>query len=238
MRVGFAVLPFVVAFAHALPKNIASCGSGLWCPEKLDDKGDDMCKLNVTEDSEGNAVAVWKITQADKYLDKVLDDGIKGWTTHMFNDAGIKESYCGELNFNKCNVGDCSDYDPKEAFFIHQSISNLNSAFEKMHEDLQDKAIESLAKGVSDIVDTFGDVDTTSDVFSILIGATVAGSGLAGPAWKVGAPLTFLVGMLNIASGVYSSKDYEGELEDKLGKMFGDFSDSLKTATKALPGRL
>lgn len=122
-------------------------------------------------------------------------------------------------------------------------MANMYSAFTKVHEAIQDDGITNLASGTKKVVDVFGPPPPSDDSFiwSLLIGAFASATALAGPMWQVAAPLTGIVGALNVGAGVEGSQpetllDYERDLEVKLGEFYSGFQKNLEKTVGALFG--
>lgn len=241
MRFQSALVPLLAASAvDALPKNVVTLPP---VPTTLSLPEIDPCDREFNSGDAKDSAKVWEKVGGDKYLDQLLnndDEGPKDWSNRMFRDAGVGGSSggtsydCTRLGLESCGAtAKCDAYDKPQAFFVHVSITNLYSAFNRMHEALQDTAIFDLAKGIDDIIDTFTKFndDRQSDIIGMLIGAFVGGAALAGPFWKVGSPLTFVVGMLNLVNSM-GQPDYKGDLQHALGQMFKDYSDNLEAGVE------
>lgn len=192
----------------------------------------------------------WENSGAADFLDKFLTDtGVPDWTNHFFRDVfntpGGTPFDCVAPRTTQCGAArDCTAYDPHEAFFVHQSIATLYSQYNRVYEAMQDAAVEELGSGIQEIVDAFvappGD---SSYLFTILVGAFVSGAALAGPHWQVGAPLTGVVGALNLASGMYAASpkspmDYEKNLSKSLVDFYKGYRDTLdKTVGQIFGGK-
>lgn len=173
------LLPLLVASVYALPdkphhdkdkdkKNV--------CGEKLD---------GIGTNAAGN---IWSNYGSQIYLNEVVALEAKGWSNRLFHKAGMGGYDCSHLSLNTCGAPDrCHYYHDPEAYLIHTSIANLDSAFTWMHETLQDKKIYNLAKGTSDIEDAF-DIKSFGDgsvIISILIGVFVGATAEASSALEV-----------------------------------------------------
>lgn len=231
MRSQSAVLPLLLAASavNALPKNIEP---GIYIS---------ACNMTFNTGKAEDSTWVWQYTKADDYLNWLLEEddeqkGPKDWTNRLFRDNEVGGSNggtsfdCTRLGLDTCGRTEkCKEYDPPEAYLVHVSIANMYSAFNRMHEALQDTSIFNLAKGVDDIVDTFTSIksDRMPDVMGMLIGIFVGSAALAGPNWHAAFPLSFLVGALNLGNSMMGEPDYEGDLKHQLGEMFKEQSDKL-----------
>lgn len=241
------VLPFLVASASAIPfpEELSSFGKN-----EKNSKAVPICSQNFSTEGvvdkykKDYTNSKWQTTTAAFYLSQLTENGTKGWADKLFHDSGIgggptTSSYdCTRLSKDTCGpTVKCTDYSPNAAYFVHASMVNLNSFFTRMHEKLQDIGIWQLSGGIKEIRDTFGaPPKDMGGLFSILIGVFVLGAGLSGPVWKVGAPLTAGVGILNLAAGADADDENEPDLNDdlekKFGKLFSNYAAALESAVK------
>lgn len=185
-------------------------------PTEVYDDPDDICSLEWNEGDATIARDTWIKSGAQDFLyDFIEEHGEKDWVSNLFRETVGGGSQGGSTydctNFpteGSCTSPGhelCVEYDPPAMFFVHIAISNLYSSFVKLHEALQDSMIEDLATDIKEIVELYGPPPEEEDgMFALLIGAFVGAAALAGKTWQFAAPMTGMVSLTNIASGVSS----------------------------------
>lgn len=200
------------------------------------------CNLPFGDAEEGKDA--WKSSGAGDFLADYLEDhGVEGWA----NDF-LKDTVKGGLNgptFDCSNIQEisscslpqersCGTYDPAEAYFVHISIANLNSLFHTLYLTLIDQELDDFVSRATDIEDEFGNPDTEG-LFPMLIGSFVLGAAATGPFWVLGAPMTAMVAVLNLAAGVVESQgDVTESLEKTIEITYTRFRDSLEATAEAI----
>lgn len=220
--------------------------------DKPDLSTDEKCELPFNDGTIEAETDTWLDSGADRFLREFLEEnGVENWVDNLFRTTigGGKQggSTYDCNNFpaqNGCTSPGhelCVDYDPPEMFFVHMSISNLYSAFIRIHEELQDAMIVNLASEIKKIVDIFGPPPKEDPiVFSILIGVFAFAAAFAGPAWQLAGPATGAIGGMNMAAGTAASKaeddpiEFEGDLEESLGVFYDKYADVLEDTVGAI----
>ncbi|PGG96126.1 hypothetical protein AJ79_09723 [Helicocarpus griseus UAMH5409] len=196
----------------------ATCVSGLVArePKNAKQSPKDVCGIRSNKDNlnSKDLAHIWTKSGAAGFLKNFLKKhGTDEWTEKFFKKTvnGGKQSiatfncmaFPGGTTCTTPGNGECVKYKPPEAFYVHQQIASLWSAFDQIHEATQTTMVNALLADIQDAVDIFGPPKKKDDgLWALMIGAFVGGAGLAGPVWQVAAPLTAVVGALNIAAGM------------------------------------
>ena len=215
---------------------------------------EEKCELPFNEEDLAVVQDTWEKSGAGTFLyDFLTENGVEDWVGNLFQET-VGDGNQGGSTYDCTNFpaeGSCTspghqlclEYTPEEMFYVHLSIANLYSAFVTIHEDMQDSMITNLASEIKKVVEIFGPPPPDNPfIFALLIGAFVGAAALAGPVWMIGAPMTGIVGGLNIASGIQASEeeptpmDWENELESSLGDFYSGFSDTLESTIQAIFG--
>ncbi|KAK2763089.1 hypothetical protein FQN54_009723 [Arachnomyces sp. PD_36] len=215
---------------------------------------EEICALPFNDGDSGVIADTWENSGAASFLsDFLTENGVESWVDGIFQETVGNGEQGGSTydctNFpaeGKCTSPGhklCTEYDPVGMFFIHLSISNLYSSFVRIHEGMQDDMIINLASEIKKIVEVFGPPPPDDpSILTFLIGAFVLGAAMAGPAWTIGAPLTAVVGGLNIAAGAAAQDDqaepidFEHDLELSLGSFYSRYADILEDTVIAIFG--
>ncbi|KAE9373753.1 glycoside hydrolase family 71 protein [Stipitochalara longipes BDJ] len=129
----------------------------------------------------------WTASGAGTYLSTFLTKkGADGWLLNFFetvvncgDSPGGSTFDCHDIKASSCAVpNDCTTYCPPEAFFIHESVSNLFHVYQSFYQSITNQAVIQLSSTINNISDTFAPPDTSlAELFSIVGGVltTVAG---------------------------------------------------------------
>lgn len=214
-------------------------------PTTTKDSEPTECPLLPFENTE-EAASTWDESGADDYLSEYLEEhGVEGWADKILSDSIAGGSPGGQtFDCETIGSGSCSlpedraqdTYDPCEALYIQTSIANLNIAFDSILTEIDGDALEALGSTTKDVEEIFGD-SGTDGIWPILIGIFVGAAAAAGPVWQVGAPMTAVVGALNVAAGIEAAsgeEDVGDSLEEAVTNFYGGFRETLKNTASAL----
>lgn len=189
----------------------------------------------------------WEDSGTKEWIGKFIDDkGLDGWSGKLFRETmegknGARVN-CDVLDSTTCTGAEpCQTYDPVEGFYVHQSLHSLYSQFNRMHENMQDEAIDSLTKGIDEVLSVFGPPPEPNDwMYAIIIGSFVGAAAAAGPVWQVAAPMTAMVGVFNIAAGLAQKNkpetklDYADDLRNSFGEVYSSYRQALNDTVSAI----
>ncbi|KAF2198801.1 hypothetical protein GQ43DRAFT_443036 [Delitschia confertaspora ATCC 74209] len=238
------VVPLLFLSSHASP--LPGPEEGLLLPRA------GICGTEFTSGDAKKDADVWEKTGAAKYLEQFFSkNNVGNWTDTFFKQVvaggsqGSSTFDCGNFpTTGQCQspgTQACTSYKPNEAFFVHLAISNFYSAFYKLHEKLQDKAIIDIASTAKKITDVYGPPPTNQgpDMFAMLIGAFIFAGFIPGADVGAGAmvaTLNLMAGGSKLTPAAQDPNTFKGELQDQLGKMFQVLQGGVETTVKQVLG--
>ena len=246
MLIRLGLIPLLISSALGSPTPPIHVRGNVFKPGKpsptsgvyLPDTCDKVFKLAESVEDRKEA---WEYTGASGYLSKLLDDGLKGWGRDFFREVKDGKIDCSVWDAETCEAaGKCPEYKPREGYYVHQSIYVLFSQFRRLFETNELSLLEGIGGDIDAVNDLFeAELPSTADagyLFAVFIGLAVLGAGASGPHWKMGSPMTGIVGILNVASGIHQSVPEQDSLvpdpdlvEDSLVKTLRNYYDSYKT---------
>ncbi|EEH19274.2 hypothetical protein PABG_01593 [Paracoccidioides brasiliensis Pb03] len=252
MRIHFAPVLLGISCAAAYvarsPEHLLDLTPRVW-------KKAEICKLPFTGVSQMTLNNTWGKSGAGEFLDKFLKKyGTKNWTNKFFQHT-VNMGKHGGSTFNcmsypgggPCSTPEssaCETYNPPEAFFVHQSLGMLKGALDRIHESIQNFMISALLEDIQNAVDIFGPPESENRyIWSLMIGVFVSAVAFTGPVWQIGAPLTGVVGALNLAAGAEAKNakpvrpaDFKKLTEKDVNRFFTSIERALKETVEAVFG--
>lgn len=214
------------------------------------------CKMPFNHRNQVDDKAAWVDSGAGSFLSRFLKEhGVEDWSSDLLAQTAFKGSQggssdsCTDVTLPTCgSPHGCLTYEPVEAFFIHQQISNLFAAMQKLRTRHTEAAVSAISYQIHDIVENFGVVrdDGSAAIFKALL--AVVGS-LTGVAGAVGASGSASAPFVGTALGLFSTvvgfgspgtpksaEAVQGEITATYGKMFESAMDQINGTVRTIFG--
>lgn len=226
-------------------------------PLTVDQTGNEICNMDYftgndvsLADAGTIANTTWSVSGAEKWLGEFLNElpDLTSWTLAFFNKTtGGANFDCGDLAGTTCGSPyRCITYDPPEAFFVHQQISQLYSTYKTFVTDIINNSPTEIGKTIDDISSTFAPPDTTSALLLSILGGilgTMTGFGTfigdAGPESSLGVLADGLGAISSLASDAAlglgaPTNDPTENLESIYGTIIGELIGAMNATLERL----
>lgn len=193
--------------------------------------------------------ATWVDSGASALLSKLLQYDPVDWSDRFFEqtvaggDQNGSTFDCSTFPDDSACTGPgptpYTAYTLNEAFFIHQSMSNLYGAFTDMYSHLTTQAIIDVGAFATQLTNMYGPPpkdNALSLLLPLLIGVAVFGTIPA----EISAFSATLVGVLNVAAGIANTipasdpESFKGDLQDAVTTAFNTLSTGLEQTVTGL----
>jgi hypothetical protein len=206
---------------------------------------DDVClhqedfRENVIKGDSAKARDFWNGMGATQIISDYLNShGVRNWANDFLGSNYDCGSFPASSNCRSPDVGSCPRYDPKPKYYIQIAMSNLNNAFIRWHEALQDSAIKEITSGIPEITGDWGPPKADSnDIVGMVLGASMSVTGFTDEAVKlpIEASMSIFESAISAAktAAEQDPDELEGDLVTALGKCFDLMKSQLDTTVRS-----
>lgn len=179
------------------------------------------------------AKKAWEETEPEKFLLGYLDEhGVEDWSKdflvdtvrgnkplgHTFSCSYIQDTSSCSLPGERA----CETYDPYEAYYIHQSIGNLNRMFHILYATLVNDELDDLISKASDMEGMYGD-GKPDNIFSALVGGFSMGVTMATPVLGMG-----MLSILNLSNNMaYKDENSEDTVQKTIQSTYSGLREHI-----------